>query len=153
MRAGVRAAGPTGGCAGGTAGAPAPGPRPVRPAGALVMVRPLEAPRPVRDVAAASGVERAGAWGDGVWGDGVWGDGARRAGRGGSGPRLLVRGAVGVPGRARPGTRLRRVVAGIALVAASAAVVVALGLLARVAGARFHAGSTARPGRRHRRAG
>ena len=112
---------------------PAPGPRPVRPAGALVMVRPLEAPRPVRDVAAASGVERAGAWGDGVWGDGVWGDGARRAGRGGSGPRLLVRGAVGVPGRARPGTRLRRVVAGIALVAASAAVVVALGLLARVA--------------------
>jgi len=107
---------------------PAPGPRPVRPAGALVMVRPLEAPRPVRDVAAASGVERAGAWGAGVWGDG-----ARRAGRGGSGPRLLVRGAVGVPGRARPGTRLRRVVAGIALVAASAAVVVALGLLARVA--------------------
>jgi len=107
---------------------PAPGPRPVRPAGALVMVRPLEAPRPVRDVAAASGVERAGAWGDGVWGTG-----ARRAGRGGFGPRLLVRGAVGVPGRARPGTRLRRVVAGIALVSASAAVVVALGLLARVA--------------------
>ncbi len=40
---------------------------------------------------------------------------------------------MGVPGRARPGSRLRRVVAGIALVAASAAVVVALGLLARVA--------------------
>jgi hypothetical protein len=94
------------------------------------MVRPLEAPRPVRDAAAGPGVERAGVWADGVWGAGVSGAGARRAG---SGPRLLVRGAVGVPGRARPTTRLRRVVAGIALVAASAAVVVALGLLARVA--------------------
>ena len=68
---------------------------------------------------------RAGAWGAG--GCGVV------AVSGGSGPRLLVRGTVGVHGRARPGSRLRRVVAGIALVAASAAVVVALGLLARVA--------------------
>ena len=93
---------------------PAPGPRPVRPAGALVMVRPLETPRPVRDVVAGPGAERAGAWVDGVGGAG-----ARRAG---SGPRLLVRRTVGVPGRARPRTRLRRVVAGIALVAAAAAV-------------------------------
>lgn len=114
---------------------PAPGPRPVRPAGALVMVRPLEAPRPVRDVVAGPGAERAGAWVDGAWVDGVRADGLGGAGarRAGSGPRLLVRSAVGVPGRARPGSRLRRVVAAIALVAASAAVVVALGLLARVA--------------------
>jgi hypothetical protein len=114
------------------------------------LVRPLEAPRPVRDVVAGPGAERAGACGagacgtglsgDGLSGDGVWGDGVRRpetwgaGARGaGSGPRLLVRGAVGVPGRVRPTTRLRRVIAGIALVAASAAVVVALGLLARVA--------------------
>ena len=114
---------------------PAPGPRPVRPAGALVMVRPLEAPRPVRDAATGPGAERAGVWAGGLWADGAWGAGVSGAGarRARSGPRLLVRGAVGVPGRARPTTRLRRVVAGIALVAASAAVVVALGLLARVA--------------------
>jgi len=104
---------------------PAPGPRPVRPAGALVMVRPMEAPRPARDAVAGSGMERAGAWGATTWDDG-----ARPAG---PAPRLLVRGAGSVRGRARPGSRLRRVVAGIALVAASAAVVVALGLLARVA--------------------
>jgi hypothetical protein len=117
----------------------------VRPASALVLVRPLEAPRPVRDAAAGlgaecagvsgAGVERAGVSGAGLWGAGVrgaetWGAGARGVG---SGPRLLVRGAVGVRGPARPGSRLRRVVAGLALVAASAAVVVALGLLARVA--------------------
>jgi len=114
---------------------PAPGPRPVRPAGALVMVRPLEAPRPVRDAAAGPGTERAGMWGAGAWGAGAWGVRTRddRSRAAGSGPRLLVRGSVGVHGRAWPGSRLRRVVAGIALVAASAAVVVALGLLARVA--------------------
>ena len=74
---------------------PAPGPRPVRPAGALVMVRPLEAPRPVRDVVAGPGAERAGAWVDGVGGAG-----ARRAG---SGPRLLVRSTVGVARGGPPG--------------------------------------------------
>ena len=54
VRAGVRAAGQFGGCAGGAAGS-RPGARPVRPAGALVMVRPLEAPQPVRDAAAGPG--------------------------------------------------------------------------------------------------
>ena len=100
---------------------PAPGPRPVRPAGALVLVRPLEAPRPVRESAPGAGVDlrRTRAWSDGAPGAG-------------SGPRLLVR-------RTHPSVRVgvrpawRRAVAAIAMVAASAAVVVALGLLARVA--------------------
>ena len=104
---------------------PAPGPRPVRPAGALVMVRPLETPRPVRDVVAGPGAERAG-----VGGGGGGGGGARGAGAGPGLVGLPAGGGRGGPPRA---PRLRRVVAGIALVAASAAVVVALGLLARVA--------------------
>jgi hypothetical protein len=100
---------------------PAPGPRPVRPAGALVLVRPLEAPRPVREPVPAGGVDlrRARAWSDGVPG-------------GASGPRLLVRPAC-PSGRAGARSAWRRAVAAIAMVAASAAVVVALGLLARVA--------------------
>jgi hypothetical protein len=99
---------------------PAPGPRPVRPAGAWVTVRPLEVPRPVCDAAAAPGAVRVGTWGDAVRGPA-------------SGPRLLVRNPAGVGGRPRTRSRLRRVVAGLAVVVASAAVVVALGLLARVA--------------------
>jgi nucleoid-associated protein YgaU len=100
---------------------PAPGPRPVRPAGALVLVRPLEAPRPVREPVPAGGADlrRARAWSDGVPG-------------GASGPRLLVRPAC-PSGRAGARSAWRRAVAAIAMVAASAAVVVALGLLARVA--------------------
>jgi hypothetical protein len=100
---------------------PAPGPRPVRPAGALVLVRPLEAPRPVREPATGVGVDlrRARSWSDGVAG-------------GAPGPRLLVR--PGCPsGRAGARSVWRRAVAGAVMVAASAAVVVALGLLARVA--------------------
>jgi hypothetical protein len=100
---------------------PAPGPRPVRPAGALVLVRPLEAPRPVRESAPGAGVDlrRTRAWSDGAPGAA-------------SGPRLLVR---RTHSSVRVGARSawRRAVAGIAMVAASAAVVVALGLLARVA--------------------
>ena len=99
---------------------PAPRPRPVRPVGALVTVRPPEVPRPVRDEVARAGVERAGAWGHGV----RWG---------GAGPRLLVRSGTGERGRSCRGSRLRRVAACLGLVAASAAVVVALGLLARAA--------------------
>jgi hypothetical protein len=100
---------------------PAPGPRPVRPAGALVLVRPLEAPRPVREPVPAGGADlrRARAWSDGVPG-------------GASGPRLVVRPAC-PSGRAGARSAWRRAVAAIAMVAASAAVVVALGLLARVA--------------------
>ena len=99
---------------------PAPRPRPVRPVGALVTVRPPEVPRPVRDEVARAGVERAGVWGHGV----RWG---------GAGPRLLVRPGTGERGRSCRGSRLRRVAACLGLVAASAAVVVALGLLARTA--------------------
>lgn len=105
---------------------PASGPRPVRPAGVVVMVRPVEAPRPVRD--AATGPVR-----DAIAGP-VWGRaGAGRADGRGPGPRLLARGAATSPGRSWATTRLRRVVVGLALAAAAAAVVVALGLLARVA--------------------
>ena len=81
-----------GGDAGGTAGGPLRGPRPVRPAGAWVTVRPLEAP--------AAGVRRRSPDPAPVPGP-AWGDAARRAA---SGPRLLVRGAAGYaagPGRAR----------------------------------------------------
>jgi len=88
---------------------PAPRPRPVRPVGALVTVRPPEAPRPVRGEAARAEAERA------------------------AGPRLLVRSGTGERGRSCRGSRLRRVAACLGLVAASAAVVVALGLLARAA--------------------
>ena len=94
---------------------PASGPRPVRPAGVVVMVRPVEAPRPVRE---RVGVERVG---------GV------RADVRPSGPRVLVRGTGAPYGPSWATTPLRRVVACLGLVAASAAVVVALGLLARVA--------------------
>jgi hypothetical protein len=77
------------------------------------MVRPLEVPRPVRDAVAAPHI------------------GGRSGGRAqaGSGQRLLVRGVVGVRRR----SRARRALTGVALVAASAAVVVVLGLLVRVA--------------------
>src|SRR5690242_18930877 len=83
------------------------GPRPVRPGGPAVAVRPPELPRPTD------------AWGRPCPG---W--------AGPSGPRVLVR---------RPAVRwgarhrLRRAVAGLALAAASATAVVALGLLARAA--------------------
>ena len=98
---------------------PARGPRPVRPARALVLVRPLEVPRPVRESAPGCGaVDRPG----GSWGPDV--------GLPGSGPRVLVRRAVHAGESA---SRLWRAVSGIAVVAASAAVVVALGLLVRVA--------------------
>jgi hypothetical protein len=98
---------------------PARGPRPVRPARVLVLVRPLEVPRPVREAAPGCGaVDRPG---------GSWG---RDVARAGSGPRVLVRRAVHPGGSA---SRLWRAVSGIAVVAASAAVVVALGLLVRVA--------------------
>ncbi len=94
------------------------GPRPVRPARALVLVRPLEVPRPVRESASGCGaVERAGAWS------------GRDLARPGSGPRVLVRRAVHVGESA---SRLWRAVAGIAVVASSAVIVVALGLIVRV---------------------
>ena len=109
---------------------PAPRPRPVRPMGALVTVRPPEVPRPVRDEVARAGAERVGVWGQGVWGQGVRGQGVRW---GGPGPRLLVRSGTGERGRSCRGSRLRRVAACLGLVAASAAVVVVLGLLARTA--------------------
>ena len=99
---------------------PAPGPRPVRPVGVLATVRPPEAPRPVREAVAGVVAARAGARGDDV-----------RCGR--SGPRLLVRAGAGVREPSCVGSRLRRMVAGLGLVAASAVLVVALGLLARVA--------------------
>jgi hypothetical protein len=83
-----------------------------------MMVRPLEVPRPVRDVVAGPGAERAGRWGAGIP-------------LAGPGPRLLVRATA--RGRARAVTRVRRVLAGVAVVAASAAVVVVLGVLARFA--------------------
>jgi hypothetical protein len=92
----------------------------VRPAGAVVMVRPVEVPRPVRDDVGAAGADRAAARSGGPRGAG-------------SGPRLLVRRAVAARGRCHAGSLLRRVVAGATLLVASAAVVVALGLLARVA--------------------
>lgn len=97
---------------------PAGGPRPVRPARALVLVRPLEVPRPVRESGPGCGAVE--------WAGGSWG---RDVERPGSGPRVLVRRAVHVGESA---SRLWRAVAGIAVVAASAAVVVALGLLVRV---------------------
>ena len=103
-------------------GRPAAGPRPVRPARALVLVRPLEVPRPVREAAPAEKADPRRAR--------VWTEGA--AGRP-SGSRLLARPAVCAPGRTGAVASWRRVVTGIAVVAASAAVVVALGLLARVA--------------------
>ena len=98
---------------------PARGPRPVRPARVLVLVRPLEVPRPVREATPeCRAVDRPG---------GSWG---RDVARPRSGPRVLVRRAVHPGGSA---SRLWRAVSGIAVVAASAAVVVALGLLVRVA--------------------
>ena len=91
---------------------PGPGPRPVRPAAAPVAVRPPEAPRPVdapgRPVAAPRWVERVG-------------------------QRLIARRPSAVVSRcgdARHG--VRRAVAVLALATASAAAVVALGLLAVV---------------------
>lgn len=117
---------------------PASGPRPVRPAGVVVMVRPVEAPRPVRDVAVGSAAVGPSAIGSVRERVGAECAGAERVGGAWAGvrppgPRLLVRGTAAPYGRSWATTPLRRVVAGLGLVAASAAVVVALGLLARVA--------------------
>jgi hypothetical protein len=86
------------------------GPRPVRPGVAPVAVRPAEAPRP-------------------VWPAGV--PAAERCRDARTGLRLLAR--PGATSQCTARHRRRRAVAGLALVAASAAVVVALGLLARLA--------------------
>jgi hypothetical protein len=94
---------------------PGPGPRPTRPAVAPVAVRPREVPRPVLGLGGAASGRSAEAWCDGA-----------------GGLRLLARRPVAVRRGAR--YRLRRAVAGLAVLVASAAVVVALGLLARVAG-------------------
>jgi hypothetical protein len=93
---------------------PGRGPRPTRPAVAPVAVRPPEVPRPAVGPGGASGRPA-----------GVWRDGS-------VGLRLLVRRPVAVRRGAR--YRLRRAVAGLAVVVASAAAVVALGLLARAFG-------------------
>ena len=86
-----------------------PGPRPVRPARALVLVRPVEVPRPVRRPLPGCGaVDRPG----GSWGRDVVA--ARRRSAGAGAPRRS-------PGRER--SRLWRAVSRIAVVAASAAVV------------------------------
>jgi hypothetical protein len=86
----------------------AAGPRPVRPGVVPVAVRPAEAPRP------SGPAERSVA-------EQQWD--AR------TGLRILARRPGAVPAR----YRVRRAVAGVALVAASAVAVVALGLLARLA--------------------
>jgi hypothetical protein len=102
---------------GGEGRRPARGPRPVRPARALVLVRPVEVSRPGREAAPGCGAvgRPAGSWGRDV---------VR------PGPRVLARRAVH---SGESVSRLWRAVSGIAVVAASAAVVVALGLLVRVA--------------------
>lgn len=96
---------------------PARGPRPIRPGAAPVAVRPPEVPRPA--VGSGGGV--------GAHPVGVWRDGS-------AGLRLLARRPVAVRVRRGVRYRLRRVVAGFAVVVVSAAAVVALGLLARAAG-------------------
>lgn len=96
---------------------PGRGPRPVRPGRPAVAVRPPEVPRP------------AGRVGGDRW-------------AGPSGPRVLIRRSV-VRGGAR--YRLRRLVAELVLVLASAAVVVALGLLARAAEPQAPAGAGSVP--------
>ena len=99
-------------------GGPPGGPRPVRPARALVLVRPVEVPRPVRRPLPDAGGRPA------------------RVGHGVVTSRGPVRPRVLAAPRRSPGrecSRLWRAVSGIAVVAASAAVVVALGLLVRVA--------------------
>lgn len=88
-----------------------PGPRPVRPRGGRVSVRPREVPRPA----------------------GPGGRALAHAERGvPAGLRLLARRPGAAAVRCGVRHRLRRVVAGAALVAASAAAVVALGLLVRL---------------------
>ncbi len=90
----------------------AAGPRPVRPGVVPVGVRPPEAPRPTGSPGRPAAEQR--------WGVGT-------------GLRLLARRSAAAPARCAGRYRLRRAVAGVALLAATAAAVVALGVLARLA--------------------
>jgi hypothetical protein len=94
---------------------PARGPRPTRPVVEPVGVRPREVPRPAVGLGGGASGRPAEVWRDGA-----------------GGLRLLTRRPVAVHRGAR--YRVRRAVAGLAVVVASAAAVVALGLLARAAG-------------------
>ena len=94
---------------------PARGPRPTRPAVAPVAVRPREVPRPAVGLGGGAGGRPVEVWRDGP-----------------AGLRLLARNPVVVRRDVR--YRLRRAVAGLAVLVASAATVIALGLLARAAG-------------------
>ncbi len=89
------------------------GPRPVRPGVVPVGVRPSEAPRPTGPAGRPAAAQR--------WGVGT-------------GLRLLARRPAAAPSLHGGRYRLRRVGAGVALLAAAAAAVVALGVLARLAG-------------------
>ncbi len=89
----------------------AAGPRPVRPGVVPVGVRPPEAPRPAGPPGRAAAGQR--------WGTGT-------------GLRLLARRPGTAPAPSAGRYRLRRAVAGVALLAAAAAAVVALGILARL---------------------